>query len=163
MVSASLRFCVLLVVMFLSFSLADTPSLVPPHIRAGKINTGLVRALGADAEESVEGVLQNGSPASAVRSVPHLFTVGCDRVCSGCCWVVLARSKPPSIGWCNLDGWWTGDRLWIPLKRAVPVFALSGSGGFVVTSVVGGPDRGFSLLCAAACGLGSCVQLRDAV
>ncbi|KAL5758976.1 hypothetical protein ACOSP7_021587 [Xanthoceras sorbifolium] len=108
------------------------------------------------------------------QSVPHLFTVGCDRVCSGCCCgaLLLERSvlalhggvrSPPSIGWCNLDGWWTGDRLWIPLKRAVPVFALSGSGGFVVTSAVGGPDRGLSLLCAAACGLGSCVQLRDAV
>ncbi|KAL5841507.1 hypothetical protein ACOSQ3_012110 [Xanthoceras sorbifolium] len=59
MVSASLRFCVLLVVMFLSFSLADTPSLVPPHIRAGKINTGLVRALGADAEEVLNIGLEN--------------------------------------------------------------------------------------------------------
>ncbi|KAL5794877.1 hypothetical protein ACOSP7_003471 [Xanthoceras sorbifolium] len=55
------------------------------------------------------------------------------------------------------------DRFWIPLKRAVPVFALSGPGGFVVTSAVGDPDRGSSLLCAAACGLGSCVQLREAV
>ncbi|KAL5742234.1 hypothetical protein ACOSP7_028966 [Xanthoceras sorbifolium] len=108
------------------------------------------------------------------QSVPHLFTVGCDRVCSGCCCgaLLLERSalalhggvrSPLSIGWCNLDGWWTVDRFWIPLKRAVPVFALSGPGGFVVTSAVGDPDRGSSLLCAAACGLGSCVQLREAV
>ncbi|KAL5856631.1 hypothetical protein ACOSQ3_004089 [Xanthoceras sorbifolium] len=91
------------------------------------------------------------------------FVAGTICPCSSRWGVVLARSKPLSIGWCNLDGWWTVDRFWIPLKRAVPVFALSGPGGFVVTSAVGDPDRGSSLLCAAACGLGSCVQLREAV
>ncbi|KAL5738112.1 hypothetical protein ACOSP7_030873 [Xanthoceras sorbifolium] len=54
-------------------------------------------------------------------------------------------------------------RIWFPLKRSVPVFAFSGFGGFVVTGAVGGPDRGFSVLCATVCCLGSCVQLRDAV
>ncbi|KAH7568820.1 hypothetical protein JRO89_XS06G0056400 [Xanthoceras sorbifolium] len=150
MVSASLRFCVLLVVMFLSFSLADTPSLVPPHIRAGKINTGLVRALGADAEEVLNIGLENQKKNKGLYA---------------------SKTASPSRRWCFAAGticpcssrWGAIYRLWIPLKRAVPVFALSGSGGFVVTSVVGGPDRGFSLLCAAACGLGSCVQLRDAV
>ncbi|KAL5832175.1 hypothetical protein ACOSQ4_017529 [Xanthoceras sorbifolium] len=56
---------------------------------------------------------------------------------------VLARSKPPPIGCCSLARWWTGDCLWIPLKRADPVLALSGSGVFVVTGAVGDSDRGF--------------------
>ncbi|KAL5743575.1 hypothetical protein ACOSQ2_026691 [Xanthoceras sorbifolium] len=51
----------------------------------------------------------------------------------------------------------------VETRRSVPVFALSGFGGFVVTGAVGGPDRGFSVLCATVCCLGSCVQLRDAV
>ncbi|KAL5852120.1 hypothetical protein ACOSQ3_007238 [Xanthoceras sorbifolium] len=124
-------------------------------------------------QSCVEVAFQKGSPASSVRSssVPPLFTVGCDRVCSGLllCGVslfsggVLARSKPPSIGCCSLAGWWSGDRLWIPLKRAGSVLALSGFGGFVVTGAVGDPDRGFCVLRVAACCLGSCVQLRVAV
>ncbi|KAL5759447.1 hypothetical protein ACOSQ2_018285 [Xanthoceras sorbifolium] len=56
---------------------------------------------------------------------------------------VLARSKPPPIECCSLARWWTGDCLWIPLKRADPVLALSGSGVFVVTGAVDDSDRGF--------------------
>ncbi|KAL5772282.1 hypothetical protein ACOSQ2_012206 [Xanthoceras sorbifolium] len=59
MVSAILRVCIFLVVIFLSFSLAETPPLGPPHIRAGKIHTGLVRALGADSEELLNIGLEN--------------------------------------------------------------------------------------------------------
>ncbi|KAL5778810.1 hypothetical protein ACOSQ2_009547 [Xanthoceras sorbifolium] len=89
----------------------------------------------------------------------------------GCCCVVFLSSP---IHWLlclellvrsdqSLAGWWSGDRLWIPLKRAGPVLALSGSGGFVVTGAIGDSDRGFCVLRAAACCLGSCVQLHVAV
>ncbi|KAL5786587.1 hypothetical protein ACOSQ2_008979 [Xanthoceras sorbifolium] len=88
------------------------------------------------------------------------------RRCYCCCWLRRCYCYWISCCWirrCYCCLCCCGDRARVELLRAVPVFALSGSGGLVVTGAVGGPDRGFSVLCAAVCCLGSCVQLRDAV